>query len=191
MRKTEEEGKETMKNDIKEILLTEEQIQAKVKELAAQLSKEYAGKDPVFVGVLKGVVIFFADMVRNIDIPCEIDFMSISSYSGTTSTGRTEVRKDVSVNIEGRHVVILEDIFDTGTSLTFTVNHLLNKKPASLKVCTFLDKPERRRPGITLQPEYVGYTIPNEFVVGYGLDFNEHYRNLPYIGILKPEVYKK
>ena len=180
-----------MKNDIKEILLTEAQIQAKVKELAAQLSKEYAGKDPVFVGVLKGVVIFFADMVRNIDIPCEIDFMSISSYSGTTSTGRTEVRKDVSVNIEGRHVVILEDIFDTGTSLTFTVNHLLNKKPASLKVCTFLDKPERRRPGITLQPEYVGYTIPNEFVVGYGLDFNEHYRNLPYIGILKPEVYKK
>ena len=180
-----------MINDMKEILLTEEQIQAKVKELAAQLSKEYAGKDPVFVGVLKGVVIFFADMVRNIDIPCEIDFMSISSYSGTNSTGRTEVRKDVSVNIEGRHVVILEDIFDTGTSLTFTVNHLLNKKPASLKVCTFLDKPERRRPGVTLQPEYVGYTIPNEFVVGYGLDYNEHYRNLPYIGVLKPEVYEK
>ena len=191
MRKTEEEGKETMINDMKKILLTEEQIQAKVKELAAQLSKEYAGKDPVFIGVLKGVVIFFADMVRNIDIPCEIDFMSISSYSGTNSTGRTEVRKDVSVNIEGRHVVILEDIFDTGTSLTFTVNHLLNKKPASLKVCTFLDKPERRRPGVTLQPEYVGYTIPNEFVVGYGLDYNEHYRNLPYVGVLKPEVYEK
>ena len=180
-----------MKNDIKEILLTEEQIQAKVKELAVQLSKEYADKDPVFIGVLKGVVIFFADMVRNIDIPCQIDFMSISSYSGTTSTGRTEVRKDVSVDIEGRHVVILEDIFDTGTSLTFTVNHLLNKKPASLKVCTFLDKPERRKPGVTLTPEYVGYTIPNEFVVGYGLDYNEHYRNLPYIGILKPEIYEK
>ena len=180
-----------MKNDIKEILLTEEQIQAKVKELAAQISAEYAGKDPVFVGVLKGVVIFFADMVRNIDIPCQIDFMNISSYSGTTSTGRTEVRKDVSVDIKGRHVVILEDIFDTGTALTFTVNHLLNKEPASLKVCTFLDKPDRRRPGVTLQPEYVGYTIPNEFVVGYGLDFNEHYRNLPYIGILKPEIYEK
>ena len=180
-----------MKNDIKEVLLSEEQIQAKVKELAAQISKEYAGKDPVFIGVLKGVVIFFADMVRNIDIPCEIDFMSISSYSGTTSTGRTEIRKDVSVDIKGRHVVILEDIFDTGTSLTFTVNHLMNKEPASLKVCTFLDKPERRKPGITLKPEYVGYTIPNEFVVGYGLDYNEHYRNLPYIGILKPEVYAK
>ena len=180
-----------MKNDMKEILLTEEQIQSKVKELAQIISQEYAGKDPVFVGVLKGVVIFFADMVRNIDIPCQIDFMSISSYSGTNSTGRTEIRKDVSVNIEGRHVVILEDIFDTGTSLTFTVNHLLNKKPASLKVCTFLDKPERRKPGVTLVPEYVGYTIPNEFVVGYGLDYNEHYRNLPYIGILKPEIYEK
>ena len=180
-----------MKNAIKEVLLSEEQIQNKVKELAKQISEEYAGKDPVFVGVLKGVVIFFADMVRNIDIPCQIDFMSISSYSGTNSTGRTEIRKDLSVDIKGRHVVILEDIFDTGTSLTFTVNHLLNKGPASLKVCTFLDKPERRREGVTLKPEYVGYTIPNEFVVGYGLDYNEHYRNLPYIGILKPEVYEK
>ena len=180
-----------MRNDMKEILLTEEQIQAKVKELAMQISREYADKDPVFVGVLKGVVIFFADMVRNIDIPCQIDFMSISSYSGTNSTGRTEIRKDVSVDIKGRHVVILEDIYDTGNSLTFTVNHLMNKEPASLKVCTFLDKPERRKPGITLVPDYVGYTIPNEFVVGYGLDFNEHYRNLPYIGILKPEIYEK
>lgn len=180
-----------MREDIKEIMLTEEQIQARVKELAAVLSEEYAGKDPVFIGVLKGVVVFFADMVRNLSIPCEFDFMSISSYSGTTSTGRTEIRKDVSVDIKGRHVVILEDIFDTGTSLTFTVNHLMNKEPASLKVCTFLDKPERRKPGITLKPEYVGYTIPNEFVVGYGLDYNEHYRNLPYIGILKPEVYEK
>ena len=180
-----------MKNDIKEILLTEEQIQAKVKELAAQISREYAGKDPVFIGVLKGVVIFFADMIRNIDIPCQIDFMNIASYSGTTSTGKTEIRKDVSVDIKDRHVVILEDIFDTGNSLTFTVNHLLNKQLASLKVCTFLDKPSRRKPGVTLQPEYVGYTIPNEFVVGYGLDYNEHYRNLPYIGILKPEIYEK
>ena len=179
-----------MKNDIKEVLLTEEQIQSKGEELAKQLSEEYADKDPVFIGVLKGVVVFFADMVRNIDIPCEFDFMSISSYSGTNSTGRTEIRKDVSVDIKDRHVVILEDIFDTGTSLTFTVNHLLNKQPASLKVCTFLVKPERRKPGITLVPEYVGYTIPNEFVVGYGLDYNEHYRNLPYIGILKPEIYE-
>lgn len=180
-----------MHNDIEKILLSEEQIKSKVKELAKILSEEYAGKDPVFVGVLKGVVVFFADIIRNIDIPCEIDFMNIASYSGTMSTGRTEIRKDVSVDLQGRHVVVLEDIFDTGTSLTFTVNHLLNKQPASLKVCTFLDKPERRRPGVTLQPEYVGYTIPNEFVVGYGLDYNEHYRNLPYIGVLKSEVYEK
>lgn len=180
-----------MINDMAKILLTEEQVQAKVKELAQRLSKDYAGKDPVFVGVLKGVVIFFADLVRNVDIPCEIDFMSISSYSGTNSTGRTEIRKDLSVDIKGRHVVILEDIFDTGTSLTFTVNHLLNKEPASLAVCTFLDKPERRKPGVTLVPEYVGYTVPNEFVVGYGLDYNEHYRNLPYVGVLKPEIYEK
>ena len=179
-----------MKNDMKEILLTEEQIQAKVKELAARISKDYAGKNPVFVGVLKGVVIFFADLVRNVDVPCEIDFMSISSYSGTTSTGRTEIRKDLSVDIKDRHVIILEDIFDTGTSLTFTVNHLQNKQPASLAVCTFLDKPERRNPDVTLVPEYVGYSIPNEFVVGYGLDYNEKYRNLPYIGILKPEIYE-
>ena len=178
-----------MEENIKEVLLSEEQIQAKVKELAQQISREYEGKDPVFVGVLKGVVIFFADFVRNVTIPCEIDFMSIASYSGTTSTGRTEIRKDLSADIKGRHVVILEDIFDTGTSLTFTVNHLLNKEPASLKVCTFLDKPERRKPGITLQADYVGFTIPNAFVVGYGLDYNEHYRNLPYIGVLKPEVY--
>lgn len=180
-----------MRNDMQEIMFTEEQIQEKVKELAAILSKEYAGKDPIFVGVLKGVVIFFADIVRNVDIPCEIDFMSISSYSGTTSTGRTEIRKDLSVDIKGRHVVILEDIFDTGNSLTFTCNHLKNKEPASLKVCTFLDKPERRNPGVTLQPDYTGYVIPNKFVVGYGLDYNEHYRNLPYIGVLKPEVYEK
>ena len=179
-----------MEKNIQSVLLSEEQIQAKVKEMAQQISKEYEGKDPVFVGVLKGVVIFFADFVRNVTIPCEIDFMSIASYSGTTSTGRTEIRKDLSTDIKGRHVVILEDIFDTGTSLTFTVNHLLNKEPASLKVCTFLDKPDRRKPGVTLVPEYVGYTIPNEFVVGYGLDFNEHYRNLPYIGILKPEAYE-
>ena len=180
-----------MKNDMKEILLSEDQIKSKVKELAERISKDYAGKNPIFVGVLKGVVIFFADLVRNVDIPCEIDFMSISSYSGTTSTGRTEIRKDLSVDIKDRHVIILEDIFDTGNSLTFTVNHLKNKEPASLAVCTFLDKPERRSPGVTLIPDYMGYSIPNEFVVGYGLDYNEKYRNLPFIGILKPEIYEK
>ena len=180
-----------MEKDIQKVLLSEEEIQAKVQELAAKLSEEYADKDPVFVGVLKGVVLFFGDMVKRINIPCEIDFMCISSYGGTTSTGNVVVKKDLSADIKGRHVVILEDIYDTGHSLDFTYKYLLAKEPASLKICTLLDKPERRKPGITLQPEYVGFTIPNEFVVGYGLDFNEHYRNLPYVGVLKPEVYEK
>ena len=179
-----------MEKNIEKVLLTEEQIQNKVEELAQILSKEYEGKDPVFIGVLKGVVIFFADIVRKITVPCEIDFMCISSYGGTNSTGNVVVKKDVSVDLKGRHVVILEDIYDTGHSLTFVHDYLLSKEPASLKICTLLDKPERRNPGVTLQPEMVGFTIPNEFVVGYGLDFNEHYRNLPYIGVLKPEAYQ-
>lgn len=180
-----------MYNDLSEILLTEEQIQNRVKELAAQLSKEYAGKDPVFVGVLKGVVMFYADFVKNFTEHCQMDFMWISSYAGTSSTGEMIVRKDVGVNLKGRHVVILEDIFDTGNSLQFTYYHLLAKEPASLKICTLLDKPERRRAGVTVKPDYTGFVIPNEFVVGYGLDFNEHYRNLPFVGVLKSEAYEK
>lgn len=178
-----------MENNIKEVLLSEEQIQEKVKELAAQLSEEYAGKNPLLIGVLKGVVVFFADMMKNINIPCQIDFMCISSYQGTQSK-EMKVNMDVSTDIEGRHVIILEDIFDTGNSLDFTYKCLMEKKPASLKICTLLDKPERRNPKVTVVPDYVGFTIPNEFVVGYGLDFDEYYRNLPYIGILKPEAYQ-
>jgi len=180
-----------VEKNIEKVLLSEAQIQAKVEELASLLTKEYADKDPIFVGVLKGVVIFFADMVRKMNFPCEIDFMCISSYGGTNSTGNVVVKKDLSADIKGRHVVILEDIYDTGNSLSFVRDYLLRKEPASLKICTLLDKPERRKPGVTLKPEYVGFTIPNEFVVGYGLDFNEHYRNLPYIGVLKPEAYEK
>ena len=179
-----------VEKNIEKVLVSEEQIQAKVAEFAAILSKEYEGKNPLFVGVLKGVVMFFADVVRNITIPCEMDFMCLSSYGGTTTTGNVAVKKDLSVDIKGRHVVILEDIYDTGNSLAFLHNYLMSKEPASLKICTLLDKPERRKPGITLVPDYTGFVIPNEFVVGYGLDFNEHYRNLPYIGILKPEVYQ-
>jgi len=180
-----------MENNIQEVLLSEEQIQSKIRELAQQLSEEYAGKDPVFVGVLKGVVMFFGDMVKRITVPCQIDFMWISSYKGTTSTNTMEVKRDVSSDLKGRHVVILEDIFDTGNSLDFTYKHLLTKEPASLKICTLLDKPSRRNPAVTLQADYVGFTIPNEFVVGYGLDYDEFYRNLPYIGILKPSAYEK
>ena len=177
-----------MLQDISKVLLTEEQIQTRVKELAAELSKEYAGKDPVFVGVLKGVVIFYADFMKYFTEHCQMDFMWISSYSGTSS-GEMIVRKDVTVDLKDRHVVILEDIFDTGNSLQYTYNHLLSKEPASLKICTLLDKPERRRDGITVKADYTGFVIPNEFVVGYGLDYNEHYRNLPFVGILSPNVY--
>ena len=178
-----------MEKSIEKVLLTEEQIQSKVAEFAEILSKEYEGKDPIFVGVLKGVVIFFADVVRKITVPCEIDFMCLSSYGGTNSTGNMVVRSDITTDIEGRHVLILEDIYDTGNSLTFVREQLLKKNPASLKICTLLDKPSRRKPGITLKADYVGFEVPNEFVVGYGLDYNEYYRNLPYIGVLKPEVY--
>lgn len=179
-----------MEQDIQEILLTEQQIKTRIRELGEILTAEYAGKDPVIVGVLKGVVVFYADMIREIKVPCQMDFMWISSYQGTDSTGKMVVKRDVSAPIKGRHVLILEDIYDTGSSLDFTYRHLLARKPASLKICTLLDKPERRRPGIHLVPDYVGFTIPNAFVVGYGLDYNEHYRNLPYVGVLKPEAYE-
>ena len=179
-----------MEKNIQKVLLTEEQIQARIREMGEILSKEYADKDPVIVGVLKGVVVFYADMVRQITVPCQFDFMWISSYQGTESTGHMQVKRDVSADLKGRHVLILEDIFDTGNSLNFTYNHLLTKEPASVKICTLLDKPEGRNPAVTLKPDYVGFTIPNEFVVGYGLDYNEHYRNLPYVGVLKPEAYQ-
>lgn len=180
-----------MENDIQEVLLSEEQIQTRIAELGEELSREYAGKDPIIVGVLKGVVVFYSDMVRKIKVPCQMDFMWISSYQGTNSTGQMVVKRDVSADVKGRHVLILEDIFDTGNSLDFTYRHLLAKEPASLKICTLLDKPDRRKPGITLKADYTGFTVPNAFVVGYGLDYNEHYRNLPYVGILKPEIYGK
>ena len=178
-----------MEKDILKVLLTEEQIKARIKELGKVLSAEYAGKDPVVVGVLKGVVVFYADMIRELTVPCQMDVLRISSYEGTNSTGKAKVKQELSANVEGRHVLILEDIFDTGNSLDYTYKYLQSKNPASIKSCTLLDKPERRNPAVTLVPDYVGFTIPNAFVVGYGLDYNEHYRNLPYVGILKPEAY--
>ena len=180
-----------MEKDIQEILLTEEQIRNRIKELGEILTAEYEGKNPVVVGVLKGVAVFYADMIRQIKVPCQMDFMWISSYAGTHYTGNMMVRQDLSSDIKDRHVLILEDIFDTGNSLDFTVKHLLSRGPASLKICTLLDKPERRNPRVTLKADYTGFTIPNHFVVGYGLDYDEKYRNLPYVGILKPEVYEK
>lgn len=178
-----------MHQDIKEVLISEQQLQERIMELAEQLNADLADKDPIFIGVMKGVVMFFGDMVKRITVPCQIDFMWISSYEGTESTGNMVVKKDISSDIKGRNVVILEDIFDTGNSLDFTYHYLLSKEPASIKICTLLDKPARRKEGITLQADYTGFVIPNEFVIGYGLDYNEYYRNLPYIGILKPEKY--
>ena len=178
-----------MERDIQEVLLTEEQIQKRIDELGKILSEEYRDKNPVVLGVMKGVVIFYADMIRRLTVPCQMDFMWISSYEGTGSSGNIQVKRDISTDIKGRHVLILEDIFDTGNSLSFVCDYLKTKEPASLKICTLLDKPSRRKPGVTLEADYVGFTVPNAFVVGYGLDYNEYYRNLPYVGVLKPEAY--
>lgn len=179
-----------MIHDIDHILISQEQLQARIAELGQQLTADYAGKRPIFLGVLKGVIHFFSDMVQAIPIPCQYDFLATSSYGGgTSSTGNVKLLKDLSCNIRGRHVVILEDILDTGITLDFVVKHLRNNEPASLRICTLLDKPDRRE--VDLQADYVGFTIPNEFVVGYGLDYDEQYRNLPFIGVLKPEVYNK
>ncbi|MBE6977428.1 MAG: hypoxanthine phosphoribosyltransferase [Ruminococcaceae bacterium] len=180
-----------MHQDIERILLTEAQIKDRINQLGKELTADYAGKEPVFVGVLKGVVVFYADMVRAFDDHCQMDFMWISSYHGTQSSGSICVKQDVKSDLRGRHVVILEDILDTGRSLQFVVQHLKDKGAASVRICTLLDKPEGRAPGIDLRADYVGFSIPNEFVVGYGLDYNEKYRNLPYVGILKPCVYEK
>ena len=179
-----------MHNVIEEILITEEQLQTRIAELGKVLAKDYEGKTPVFIGVLKGAIMFFADMARATPIPCVYDFMAVSSYGAATiSSGTINLIKDISTDIKGRHVVILEDILDTGHTLKFVIQHLMEKEPASLKICTLLDKPDRRQAPITA--EYVGFTIPNKFVVGYGLDYDEVYRNIPYIGVLKPEVYGK
>ena len=180
-----------MERDIKKVLLSEAQIKNRIAELGRELMADYADKNPVFVGVLKGVVVFYADMIRAFNAPCQLDFMWISSYKGTSSTGNMLVRQDVSADLKGRHVVILEDILDSGRSLQFTYDHLVSKGAASVRICTLLDKPDGRVPGIKIQADYTGFTVPDEFVVGYGLDYNEKYRNLPYVGILKPEVYTK
>ena len=175
-----------MHSAIERILLSEDQIKARIAELTA----DYAGKNPIFIGVLKGVVMFFADMIRAIPLDCQIDFMAVSSYGGgTQSSGKIRIQKDISVDLAGRHVVILEDILDSGLTLSHTAAYLKTKGPASLKICTLLDKPDRRKAEV--QADYVGFTIPNLFVVGYGLDFDENYRNLPYVGVLKPEAYMK
>ncbi len=179
-----------MLQDIERVLISEEQLRVRIGELGQQLAAEYADKEPIFVGVLKGVVNFFTDMVRATPIRCQYEFMAVSSYGSSTSTsGTVKMLKDVSCSIKDRHVVILEDILDTCLTLKFVTEHLRGMEPASLKICTLLDKPERRK--VDIFADYIGFSIPNEFVVGFGLDYKEFYRNLPFIGVLKPEVYSK
>lgn len=178
-----------LEKDIKEILVTEEEIADAVKRLGAQLTAEYQGKDVVVVGILRGAALFMADIIRAMDCYLEIDFMDVSSYGDATeSSGEVKIVKDLESSVEGRHILIVEDIIDTGRTLKYLVDLLKYRKAASVKICTLLDKPERRVEN--LHADYIGIEVPNEFVVGYGLDFIQQYRNLPYIGVLKPEVYQ-
>lgn len=179
-----------MQNDIKEVLYTEEQIQAKVKELGKQLSADYEGRNPLVICVLKGAFIFMSDLVKSIDVPLEIDFMAVSSYGQSTkSSGVVKIIKDLDVSVEGRDVLIVEDIIDSGLTLSYLIDVLERRNAKSVTLVTLFDKPSGRT--VELEADYKGFTLPGEFVVGYGLDYAEKYRNLPYIGILKPEVYEK
>ena len=178
----------SMNDDIRAVLVSEQQLKDKVAQLGAQISQDYAGKDLVLVSILKGAVVFMADLMRAVTIPCSIDFMVVSSYgAGTTTTGLVKIIKDLDSDLSGKDVLIVEDILDTGVTLSNLVPMLKMRDPNSVRICAILDKPSRRRADI--QADYIGFQVPDEFVVGYGLDYDEKYRNLPYIGILKPCVY--
>jgi len=178
-----------MYEDVSEVLLTEEQIQQRIRELAEEISADYRGKDLLLVCVLKGGVLFLTDLMRQLDIPHAIDFMAISSYgAGTESSGVVRILMDLNTSIEGKNVLIVEDIVDTGHTLDYILRNLSTRRPASLKVCALLNKPSRRQVDVPIH--YVGFDIPNKFVIGYGLDFGEKYRNLPFVGVLKPEFYR-
>lgn len=177
-----------MEKDIERILISEEEIEQHVAEIGMQISRDYEGKDPIFIGVLKGCFIFMADLMRHVKVDCSMDFMAVSSYRGTTSTGAVKINKDLSEDIGGRHLILVEDILDSGVTLNYLKNYLMVRKPASIAVATLMDKPARRKADI--YADYSCFEIPDAFVVGYGLDYNERYRNLPYIGVLKPEVYE-
>lgn len=176
-----------MHEDIERVLLSKEEIENKVTEIGAQITADYEGKYPVFVGILKGCFVFMADLLRHVDVTCTMDFMAVSSYSGTKTTGAVKINKDLQHDIKGRHVILVEDILDSGITLNYIKNYLSVREPASIKIATLLDKPARRQADI--KADYACFEVPDAFVVGYGLDYNEKYRNLPYIGILKPEIY--
>lgn len=178
-----------MTNDISEILLSEEELKNIVNRLGEEISRDYKGKNLILISVLKGSVIFMADLMRAIKIPCKIDFMAVSSYgAGTKTSGEVKIIKDLTESVEGEDVVIVEDILDSGVTLSYLKKLLLARNPASIRICTLLDKPERRKADIIA--DYAGTEIPDAFAVGYGLDYAEKYRNLPFIGVLKPEVYQ-
>ncbi len=177
----------SLHDDVEEILLDSQTVAARVAELGAQLSADYAGRDPVLVSVLKGALVFLADLMRAMDLPSSIDLMEVSSYAGTETSGQVRILKDLSKPIEGRDVIVVEDIIDTGLTLNYLLGYLADRQPASIKICCLLDKPARRLADIPI--DYIGFTIPDRFVIGYGLDYEERYRNLPYIGVLKPSVY--
>jgi hypoxanthine phosphoribosyltransferase len=176
--------------DVEEILLSQEQIVEKCEELGKRISKDYEGKTPVFIALLKGAVPFFAEIIKHIECPMEIDFLDVSSYSGVNSTGKVVIKRDVTTDLTNRHVVFVEDIIDTGLTLSEVIKEFKKRDIASYEVVTLVDKPEGRTVN-DVQPKYIGFNIPNKFVVGFGLDYNELYRNLPYIGVLKKEVYSK
>lgn len=177
-----------LEKDIQEVLFTEEQLDRRVREIAAQIEKDYEGEEIMLIGVLRGSFVFMADLSRRIDLPCTLDFMAVSSYGkGTSSSGQVQITKDLSSDITGKHIIVVEDILDSGNTLSYLLKLLEQRNPASIRLCTLLDKPERRVKEVKV--DYSGFTIPDAFVVGYGLDYAEHYRNMPYIGILKPEVY--
>lgn len=180
-----------LNNDIDKILFDEQTIAARIKELAQQITSDYEDMedDLIIIGVLRGSVLFMSDLIREIQLPVSLDFISMSSYTkGTKTSGTVHILKDISENINGRHVLIVEDIIDTGLTLKTLAEMLQVRNPKSLKICTLLDKPSRRR--VELSPDYFGFSIPDEFVVGYGLDYNDSYRHLPFIGVLKPELYE-
>ncbi|SDI12579.1 hypoxanthine phosphoribosyltransferase [Alteribacillus persepolensis] len=178
-----------MHDEIEKVLISEEELQAKIHEIGQDITKEYDGRFPLIIGVLKGALPFMADVTKRIDTHIEIDFMDVSSYGNSmVSSGEVKIIKDLDTTVEGRDVIILEDIIDSGNTLSYLVSLIKHRGANSLKIITLLDKPDGRN--VDLIPDVAGFTVPDEFVVGYGLDYAEKYRNLPYIGILKPEVYK-
>lgn len=180
--------KSEMERDILKVLVTEEELKARITEMGAELYEQFHGKNPLFLGVLKGSFVFMADLVRACQVKSDVEFIAVSSYgNATTSSGAVQITHDIQQDISGRNLVVIEDILDSGNTLSFLKQYFLTKGAASVTICTLLDKPSRRTKVITA--DYIGFTVPDEFVVGYGLDYCQKYRNLPYIGVLKPEVY--